>query len=413
MALTLDSRFMSFRLRFDPILRLISGCYFDLTDGTHEEFDFNHFGELSRVDRLDDWDLLGSIYHVHGAFRDADGNPVAVTIEGTPFRATTLDDLGAFGEDFANPFVVAFSSQGGIVGLGPRYFRALAWQQAATKPAPPLADWYDPEGAGFAAGGLGAWVRTRAAAVSADSTDPVWFAEDAVSIDAENARVYNGWDVLAEFDVEYSADNMSWHAAQEDGDRFFGFLTPDGTRRVVEIANGPNVEWTRIYEGTPYLAGGSSVSASWGSTVDLDQFERLRFTFRPFGAWSSNGIQLNVGGEVPIIVRRPLLGWRGTTVEDDEDHPHVTWSWWFDDVVGGALIAQDAGSLADLALPAATVRSGSVDDARLPPARLAGKLKFIAEILTSLNRIIGMRLYGFVGSSRYERFELTIDGATF
>ena len=381
------------------------------TDETPTRRDFYfYFSENAIQEGTDLWDtfeVLRTIYNSPAGFRDASNNAVEIFLDQLPEWVGGLD--GFFEHGYFNPLAIEVVGAGqGVTSIGARTYRAFLWQRADTLPSDPPADWYDPNSTGIITTGLGLWRRTRGEAEFVSTTGPFWFAIGTVAINDNGNRVYQPWEVLQEFGVEYSADGVTWRTTQEAGDRYFGFLSPDGTRRVVEIAEPPDLSWTELYEGTPYLSPNTDIAnADLGQSINFELYRRLRFTFEPFGNWGSDATRQNRGGQCVAHVDRPIDGWEGSETEAPGDATGTA-TWMFDEVAGASVVFHESGSRNRQTLPAAVTRSGD-----LPAVALAGKFTLIAESSNAQNMIFRLRFHDFVANSVYERFHLTIDGATY
>ena len=321
-----------------------------------------------------------------------------VSLYGFKFNTTTIT------EDTSN------TQQQSITELGTRTYSALLWQKSALNiPLFPPDDWWDSQSG--ITDSIGLWHHTRLEALNAIAgTDPIRFAIDRVNISPEGIKTYNGWEIFTEFGVEYSEDGLSWHSGpQQDEDKYFGFLTPDGTRRVIEI-KPTDLSWTRLYQNYAYQREhGTSTSVDFGGTINLNLYQRLRFTWLPFGYWT--GDQPNkLGAEITAYLNKPIeTGWVSSPNDNNTDE-EGTGSWFFDDVTGGSVIMHGERSRDSIELPPAKIRTGT---SSLPPRSLSGKFKFIRNSSDEPYMVKKIRNYEFVSGASYRRFKLTIDGATY
>ena len=302
------------------------------------------------------------------------------------------------------------TQQQSITNLGTRTYSALLWQKSALNiPLFPPEDWWDSQSGII--DNIGLWHHTRLEALNAIAgTNPVRFAIDRVNISPEGIKIYNGWEIFTEFGVEYSENGLSWHSGpQQDEDKYFGFLTPDGNRRVIEI-KPTDLSWTRLYQNYAYQREhGTSTSVDFGGTINLNLYQRLRFTWLPFGYWT--GDQPNkLGAEITAYLNKPIeTGWVSSPNDNNTDE-EGTGSWFFDDVTGGSVIMHGERSRDSIELPPAKIRTGT---SSLPPRSLSGKFKFIRNSSDEPYMVKKIRNYGFVSGASYRRFKLTIDGATY
>ena len=321
-----------------------------------------------------------------------------IEIRGIKFNTTTITDTPSD------------TQQQSITELGTRTYSALLWQKSALNiPLFPPEDWWDSQSG--ITDSIGLWHHTRLEALNAIAgTDPVRFAIDRVNVSPEDIKTYNGWEIFTEFGVEYSEDGLSWHSGpQQDTDKYFGFLTPDGNRRVIEI-KPTDLSWTRLYQNYAYQREhGTSTSIDFGGTINLNLYQRLRFTWLPFGYWT--GDQPNkLGAEITAYLNKPIeTGWVSSPNDNNTDEER-TGSWFFDDVTGGSVIMHGERSRDSIELPPAKIRTGT---SSLPPRSLSGKFKFIRNSSDEPYMVKKIRNYGFVSGASYRRFKLTIDGATY
>lgn len=361
-------------------------------------------------------------HYIDNNFQILDANDEPIVIDVTGYHITGVDDLNANAPDklFPNLLLRPTSEANvGITSLGNRYYRLQLWRAALpnAEPTNPPTNWWSENGVQTS---LGGWHRTRAAAVTAGgaAATTMWFAIDDVAIDDEDAEIYNGWQKFQEFGVEYSADGVTWRSTQETGDNYFGFRTSTGVRRVVEITHpdipeGPNLEWTQLYNGDPYKINQDFRVVYLGTVINLDLYKRLRFVFTPFGNWVNSG-RHNIGAEVSCILHKPSDGWRTSTALTEDDDVNGTITWWFDEVNGAEIFFQNTGTFDRTTIPAAVTRGNDDMGHSLPASRLGGKMKLL-HLSTESNplNISYFRLYDFGTGSTWQRFSLRILGATY
>lgn len=338
------------------------------------------------------------------------GNAITVEIE----PGYIAPDLESLPTGYTNPLETPQSNNDpdppSTVINTDRYVSIVRYQRAATKPANPITSWWNTGTQQVE--DTGAWKDSKSAADTAgDTANPLWIAYDAVSIQGNPgayALLYNGWSVHQFFDVEYSADGTTWRTTQETGDRYFGFRTESGVRKVIEIAAPQDLDWTGFLNSTSPYAGGSQGARhiSLGSAVNFTLFNRIRFYFRPFGQFQSGGTGIDhIGAEMNAILYKPSSGWIVDT-DSDDDHNDSVFLWSFDDRSGAFVIYQHDYSGNDISLPSAQGRPTAND----PPHRVSGYGKFVG---LSASAVTHIRLFGWAANSSFKRFQLKLYGATY
>lgn len=344
------------------------------------------------------------------------GGPAPIDIQPNEFGFISLADIGG-SPLYENLFGSDDDAGGGITTYAERFHNAILWRRSVNKPANPPADWWEVANNRLVAN-LNGWYLTRQVAHDAwagSSGAPTWFALGSVRVMDDGTKEFTAWTVQAEFQVEYSADGITWRTAQQTGDRYFGFRTPEGMRRVVEIGAAQTPGWTQIYIGSPYNTGGGGY-ADFGGSVNLNQFARLRFRWRPYGYEDSDGNARSLGAEIFGEFHRPEEGWQSATGRRGADNDAAqagTFAWIADEQAGGLIVHHGAGGRSTIELPDSVVRPGTDAQGRGYPARrLAGRSAFVGALSSTPHIVQGLDQYYFVPGLYYQRFELRIEGAT-
>lgn len=298
---------------------------------------------------------------------------------------------------------------------GARLYRLVLWQRkAGAAPAVPPASWYSTSTMNGIVDDLGSWHRTKAEATAAVSSGTYYFAVDDVTVNPFGAVAYTGWQRFAEFGVQYSADGSTWDdGPQDDDDRFFAFLNSDGTRSVIEIPDSTSSripDWNHIYTGYPYnRSGQDGVSGLFGSILELDHYERFRFTINPFGRFLNNA-PASWGGEGQAILHKPRRGW-DTAGVDDANLDDAMFGFKFDDNGDGFtvwVLESDAYAGFSSIFSKRTGTNRALNS-------ISFRMKFLRETAlgTDISRARGFRLFGFAGGSNNARFQFRIEGSAY
>ena len=217
------------------------------------------------------------------------------------------------------------SGQQGVVQTTAHHFQAVLWQQAAAAPAAPTALFTD---TGFDST-LAPWQRTRAAALTAGSADPVYIAYGSW-YRAENGNYsYDPWTVVQEFGAEYSVDSSAanWHNVQATADRFIRFRLP-GTGELtaaVPIAETAT-DWQHLDYSQPYInTAGAVYQTALAPILNISRFENIRIRMAPFGGFTGN-TPTHRGTPAEFVLRRPPNGWPvGAMDSEFDDAYRIYW----------------------------------------------------------------------------------------
>lgn len=262
-------------------------------------------------------------------------------------------------------------------------YSARLWQKAAAIPAAPPSDWWTDNGI---TPSLGNWHKTRLSAASIPGAGNIYFALDQVTVSPAGGETYDGWDIHQEFDVDYSADGTTWHTAQVDGDLYFGFRLPDGTRRVVQIASDDD-GWTNVWLNQIGYSVSASAGASHAFAVNLENITEMRIRLVPFGYWSG-GVATTNGAVCEFVVPRTFTNhWGVHSIDDDADTSGV-YSLTYDEVEG-LVVAHQQSAAGLFTLPSDIVRGNNQ-----PAQRISYKIKLIAPDTNDPNNVTRIRIFG-------------------
>lgn len=356
--------------------------------------------------------VLRAINATADGFRDADGNPTSFEFFPWELGWDSTADIVA---PWANPFITnPTASQypgGGVAPLGTRFNRAILYKKATAKPANPTADWWDVSGAGYVAN-LNGWHRTHEDADGeTGATGSIWRAIDTVLISSNGNKTYEGWDVQAEFGVEYRADaSGAWRSNYMAGDLWMGFRRSDGTRDEVLI-NPPEDKWALIAQGKPFNTGGGGFM-DFGATKNLNLYDRLRFDWQPFGLFV-NGAMSNIGQVRSTYLHKPADGWRSNTARkatDADTDSVASFQWHFEADNVGNMMFLEGGVFGNTILSAPVTRGVDAFGNQLPMEAGSGLAAFVGSDADNPHMVQSLDCYRFADGMYYQRFHLKIYG---
>ena len=304
----------------------------------------------------------------------------------------------------------ASSEQTGVTEIGGDHYSAVWWTVSENEPADPLGIWYT--SAGIAAD-IYPWYQNRESAVLSAGTNPnipdgatVWIAYGTAYRSAAGNYSYSPWTVVAEYDVQYTADGGNTVTnARETG----------STQQRSRLADGSWTAWTWI--GTPedgwipvwteeVVYGYNPGPPAKPFVLDMATVKALRFRVQFFGGWDNSqdpAVPMNFGAVMEDILYRPEHEWSTTNSDTAllSAQESGVYSVVASENTGLTVQHQDNQSVGVLALPANVNRGSDL------PAQLASwVMKFVAPDDTMRQRVETIRSFQFGGT--YARALVTI-----
>ena len=323
------------------------------------------------------------------------GNLVPATTEGWAF--VTVNRLQYVGGVSAPASAAQQLADGGTIG---GYYFGVFYQQATNQPA-----FNGLPGETGSWSGLSDWKVSRATAVDATSTDPVWIAYASGFIDDFNVTYPNSPQVFAEFATQYSDDGFVTvtNVAPTNPNGWWrrDRLPGGGVTAAVPLYHAQEA-WEPVWSEVPFYTRGSD-GTSEDFNLDLSDVVAMRFTVTAFGRWTSEGSPERRGAICTDVMPRPPEGWSTSENNNNERaNDRGLYSMYYHESAGLQVHAQDDGSQGDFNIPVGSYRSEGY-----PARSWACAMKMIAPDNAEILQVSTLRI--FDAPQHYERFVWTIE----